>query len=418
MMMDAIITKLKAVKETSYSLMVLDEAKRKEVLLSLAVNLRKACPQIIKENNKDLVLMAKDDPMYDRLLLSEERINAIADDVELVAALPHPLGTILDEKLLPNGLRIQKVSVPLGVVAVIYESRPNVTIDVFTLCFKTGNACILKGGQEAYHSNQYLMSIVNQTLQEQGISTNAVYLLPPEREATKTLLHATNLIDVCIPRGSQALINFVREHAKIPVIETGAGIVHTYFDASGDLKKGRLIIDNAKTRRVSVCNALDTLVIHKRSLVNLDFLVELLATKNVELFADDLSYQALESSYPVKLLHKASPNDFGQEFLSYKMSIKTVASVEEAVKHIMHYTSGHSEAIIAEDPQVITYFLDHVDAAAVYVNTSTAFTDGGQFGMGTEIGISTQKLHARGPMALEALTSYKWLIFGNGQIRV
>ena len=418
MMMDAIITKLKAVKETSYSLMVLDEAKRKEVLLSLAVNLRKACPQIIKENNKDLVLMAKDDPMYDRLLLSEERINAIADDVELVAALPHPLGTILDEKLLPNGLRIQKVSVPLGVVAVIYESRPNVTIDVFTLCFKTGNACILKGGQEAYHSNQYLMSIVNQTLQEQGISTNAVYLLPPEREATKTLLHATNLIDVCIPRGSQALINFVREHAKIPVIDTGAGIVHTYFDASGDLKKGRLIIDNAKTRRVSVCNALDTLVIHKRSLVNLDFLVELLATKNVELFADDLSYQALESSYPVKLLHKASPNDFGQEFLSYKMSIKTVASVEEAVKHIMHYTSGHSEAIIAEDPQVITYFLDHVDAAAVYVNTSTAFTDGGQFGMGTEIGISTQKLHARGPMALEALTSYKWLIFGNGQIRV
>lgn len=416
--MGDIIAQLKAVKETSVYLMALDDPKRKEVLLNLAANLRKAYQEIILENKKDLVLMAKDDPMYDRLLLTEERIKVIADDIELVADLPNPLGTVLDEQLRPNGLRIQKVSVPLGVVAVIYESRPNVTIDVFTLCFKTGNACVLKGGKEAYNSNIFLVSIIHQTLQEQGISINAVYLLSTVREATNTLLSATTLIDVCIPRGSKALINFVREHAKIPVIETGAGIVHTYFDVSGDLEKGRLIIDNAKTRRVGVCNALDTLVIHEKSLANLNFLVELLVSKKVELFADDLSYKVLEHFYPVKLLHKASANDFGQEFLSHKMSIKSVSSVEDAVKHIMHYTSGHSEAIIAEDPVVVGYFLDHVDAAAVYVNASTAFTDGGQFGMGAEIGISTQKLHARGPMGLEALTSYKWLIFGNGQIRV
>lgn len=415
--MDDIIKQLKAVKETSYHLMVLDKAKRKEVLLSLAANLRKACHKIIEENRRDLILMAKEDSMYDRLLLSDERINAMADDVELVASLPHPLGTIMDEKLLDNGLRIQKVSVPLGVVAVIYESRPNVTIDVFILCFKTGNACVLKGGKEAHYSNECLVSLIHQTLQEHGINSHAVYLLPSDRKATDTLLGATTLIDVCIPRGSQSLINYVREHAKIPVIETGAGIVHTYFDASGDLEKGRLIINNAKTRRVSVCNALDTLVIHEKSLANLYFLVELLAAKNVEIFADDLSYKALDSFYPKQLLHKANLSDFGHEFLSYKMSIKTVSSVEDAVNHIMHYTSGHSEAIIAQDATAVTYFLDHVDAAAVYVNASTAFTDGGQFGMGAEIGISTQKLHARGPMALEALTSYKWLIFGDGQIR-
>ncbi|MCL9684345.1 glutamate-5-semialdehyde dehydrogenase [Legionella maioricensis] len=415
--MDTLIEQLKAAKETSYRLKLLTKTKRKEVLLSLAAHLRKASHKIIAENQKDLLLMAKDDPRYDRLLLSEERISAIADDVELVASLPDPLGTILEEQLRPNGLRIQKISVPLGVVAVIYESRPNVTIDVFSLCFKTGNACVLKGGKEAYHSNKYLVSLIHQSLQEHHLSKSAVYLLPPEREATHQLLNATKLIDVCIPRGSQSLIQFVREHAKIPVIETGAGIVHIYFDSSGDIEKGRLIINNAKTRRVSVCNALDTLVIDEKSLTHLCFLVELLASKNVEIYADDLSYKALRAAYPESLLHQASPDDFGHEFLSYKMAIKTVSSVEDAVKHIMEYTSGHSEAIIAEDPLAVTYFLDHVDAAAVYVNASTAFTDGGQFGMGAEIGISTQKLHARGPMGLAALTSYKWLIFGDGQIR-
>ena len=415
--MDTITNQLKAVKETSHRLKLLTKIQRKEVLLNLAAHLRKASHKIIVENKKDLLLMEKEDPQYDRLLLSEERINAIADDVELIASLPDPLGSIIDEQLRPNGLRIQKVSVPLGVVAVIYESRPNVTIDVFSLCFKTGNACVLKGGKEAYHSNKYLVSLIHQSLQEHDISKSSVYLLPPEREATHQLLNATELVDVCIPRGSQSLIQFVREHAKIPVIETGAGIVHIYFDSSGDIEKGRLIINNAKTRRVSVCNALDTLVIDEKSLANLHFLVELLAAKNVEIYADDLSYKTLESVYPQPLLHQASPNDFGHEFLSYKMAIKTVSSVEDAVDHIMEYTSGHSEAIIAEAPLVVTYFLDHVDAAAVYVNASTAFTDGGQFGMGAEIGISTQKLHARCPMGLAALTSYKWLIFGDGQIR-
>ncbi|WP_045095158.1 glutamate-5-semialdehyde dehydrogenase [Legionella fallonii] len=412
------INHLKAVKEASYHLRLLDNSKRVDVLLHLADQLRKACSQIIEENKKDLALMAKEDPMYDRLLLSKERIHAIANDLELVAALPDPLGVNLEERVQPNGLKIEKISVPLGVVAVIYESRPNVTIDVFALCFKSGNACVLKGGKEAHHSNQFLVSLIHRSLREHGLDTHLAYLLPPEREATNRLLNAMNLVDVCIPRGSQSLIQFVREHAKIPVIETGAGIVHTYFHVSGDVEKGRFIINNAKTRRVSVCNALDTLIIDERSLLNLYYLVELLIQNNVELFADDLSYKALDSFYPEKLLHQAKPGDFGHEFLSYKMAIKTVSSVEEAVAHIRQHTSGHSEAIIAADQDVVDYFLDHVDAAAVYVNASTAFTDGGQFGMGAEIGISTQKLHARGPMGLEALTSYKWLIRGDGQIRV
>lgn len=416
-MKDDIINQLKTVKEASRLLMILDKEKPKQVLLSLADKLRKNCLRLIEENKKDLAAMAKDDPRYDRLLLSEERIKAIADDVELVASLPQPLAKVISENCLPNGLRIQKISVPLGVVAVIYESRPNVTIDVFALCFKTGNACVLKGGKEAHHSNNFLVSLIKQALQEHDIDSNAIYLLPPEREATHTLLGATTYIDVCIPRGSQELINFVRKHAKIPVIETGAGIVHTYFDSSGDIEKGRLIINNAKTRRVSVCNALDTLIIHKNCLINLARLVELLAIKNVEIFADEASHKALEAYYPKALLHPASSEDFGREFLSYKLSIKTVSSVEEAVRHISYYTSGHSEAIIAENQETIDYFLTHVDAAAVYVNASTAFTDGGQFGLGAEIGISTQKLHARGPMGLEALTSYKWIIYGDGQIR-
>jgi len=416
--MDEVLNQLKIVKEASHRLMDLDEEQRKQVLLSLAHLIRQSVLHLMQENSKDLSSMAIEDPKYDRLLLTKQQINSIADDLELVASLPQPVGAILEEKVMPNGLRIQKICVPLGVVAVIYESRPNVTIDVFALCFKTGNASILKGGKEAYHSNKFLVSLIHQALQLHGIDTNAVYLLPPEREAMSTLLGATHLVDVCIPRGSQALINFVREHAKIPVIETGAGIVHTYFDLSGDLQKGRRIINNAKTRRVSVCNALDTLIIHEQCFNHLYQLVELLAKQNVALFADEMSYKVLETSYPKNLLHKALAKDFGIEFLDYKMSIKTVSSVEEAVQHIMQYTSGHSEAIIAEDKSAINYFLSHVDAAAVYVNASTAFTDGGQFGMGAEIGISTQKLHARGPMGLEALTSYKWLIFGDGQIRV
>lgn len=412
-----IISQLRNVREASQHLVALNEEKRTSVLLNLANNLRKQAAKIIAENLKDLALMPKEDPRYDRLLLSEERIFSIADDVERVASLPQPLNKIIEDKTRPNGLRMQRISVPLGVVAVIYESRPNVTIDVFALAFKTGNACVLKGGKEADHSNKILTALIKQTLEAHEIDSQVIYLLPAQREATAVLLKARDLIEVCIPRGSQALINFVREHAKIPVIETGAGIVHTYFDASGDVEKARLIINNAKTRRVSVCNALDSLVIHEKALAHLPRIVELLPTSEVEIFADELSYQALKASYPSALLHKASPENFGQEFLSYKMSIKTVASLEEAVEHIKYHSSGHSEAIIAEDEQAISYFLTQIDAAAIYVNASTAFTDGSEFGMGAEIGISTQKLHARGPMALEALTSYKWLIKGDGQIR-
>nr|WP_118996662.1 glutamate-5-semialdehyde dehydrogenase [Legionella oakridgensis] len=412
-----LVNRLKRVKETSRRLIAINETMRQEILLKLAEHLRQACPKILQENHKDLALMAKDDPRYDRLLLTEERVYTMAEDVTHVASLPSVLHKTLSEKTMSNGLVIQKISVPLGVVSIIYESRPNVTVDVFALCFKTANACVLKGGKEAMNSNQYLVSLIHQTLTQFGIDPYALYLLPSERQALHVLLNAVNLVDVCIPRGSQALINFVRMHAQIPFIETGAGIVHTYFDKSGDLQKGQLIINNAKTRRVSVCNALDTLIIHEQRLTDLRQLVGLLLEKKVELFADEASYPVLLSFYPQTLLHKASPADFGREFLSYKMSIKTVSSVQQAIDHITTYTSGHSEAIITEDEAAATYFLQQVDAAAVYVNASTAFTDGGQFGMGAEIGISTQKLHARGPMALEALTSYKWLIHGNGQLR-
>lgn len=416
-MIEKITKQLKATKKTSYDLRFIDEEKRNQILLELAKLLRDSVNKIIDENKKDLELISKEDPKYDRLLLSKERIEAIASDVETVASLPHSKTTILEQKKLPNGLIIQKVSVPLGVIAIIYESRPNVTIDAFTLCFKTGNACVLKGGKEAHHTNLFLVSLIHQVLRNHNLDESSVYFLPLAREATHILLTAIHIVDVCIPRGSQSLINFVREHAKIPFIETGAGIVHIYFDRSGDIEKGRLIIDNAKTRRVSVCNALDTLVIHEARLIDLPLIVESLASKNVEIFADKMSYQAIKSFYPNQLLHQATPDDFGREFLSYKMAIKTVDSIEKAVNHIMKYSSGHSEAIIAEDQTTISYFLDHIDAAAVYVNASTAFTDGGQFGMGAEIGISTQKLHARGPMSLEALTSYKWIVFGEGHIR-
>jgi glutamate-5-semialdehyde dehydrogenase len=416
-MIEEVTKKLKATKKASYSLRFIDEEKQNKILLDLAKKLRNSINAIINENKKDLALISKEDPKHDRLLLSKERIEAIASDIETVVSLPFSKTRILDQKKLPNGLIIHKVSVPLGVVAVIYESRSNVTIDTFTLCFKAGNACVLKGGKEAHFTNLFLVSLIHQVLQDHGIDKSIVYLLPLEREATQILLKANQFVDVCIPRGGQGLINFVRENAQIPFIETGAGIVHTYFDQSGDREKGRLIIDNAKTRRVSVCNALDILVIHKDRLSDLPFLVEPLANKEVEIFADKLSYQAIQSVYPKKLLKKATSENFSQEFLSYKMAIKTADSLEQSIAHIMEHTSGHSEAIIAEDKASISYFLDNIDAAAVYVNASTAFTDGGQFGMGAEIGISTQKLHARGPMALDALTSYKWIVFGEGHIR-
>lgn len=416
-MVNDIFKKIQDVKDAGSKLVRLTEEKSAALLRALADSLRKSCRTVLEENAKDLALMDKTDPNYDRLLLTKERIESMANDVLMVAELPSPVGKLIEERHRPNGLLIQKIAVPLGVVAVIYESRPNVTMDVFALCFRTGNACILKGGKEAHFSNTILVQIIKNVLQAFGYSSNLVYLLPPQREVTGMLLNATGLVDVCIPRGSQSLIDFVRDNAKIPVIETGAGIVHTYFDVSADLQKGRQIIDNAKTRRVSVCNALDCLIIHMGRLNDLCELMKPLAAKQVEVFADEASYNKLQSCYPQKLLHKAKAEDFGREFLSAKMSIKTVSSLAEALRHIRQHSSGHSEAIIAEDDNVVADFLTRVDAAAVYVNASTAFTDGGQFGMGAEIGISTQKLHARGPMALDALTSYKWVVRGNGQVR-
>ncbi len=412
-----VLQNIKNVKAMSSTLSLLTDQQRNAVLLSLATSLRNASAKIVEANRQDLKKMDKNDPLYDRLLLTEARINAIADDVETVASLASPLNKELEVNTRPNKLIIKKVSVPLGVVAVIYESRPNVTVDVFSLCFKSGSAVILKGGKEAHHSNLALVNIIQKTLKQHHISIDAVYLLPPNREDTAILLNATGLIDVCIPRGSKALIDFVRQHAKIPVIETGAGIVHIYFDKSGEIEKGCNIINNAKTRRVSVCNALDCLVIHKDRLNDLFTLVQPLQKQQVEIFADPLSYTALEKVYPKQLLHPATDEDFGREFLSYKMAIKVVNSIDEAIQHITTYTSEHSEAIITEDNSAAAYFIDRIDAAVVYVNASTAFTDGGQFGMGAEIGISTQKLHARGPMGLAALTSYKWVVYGNGQVR-
>jgi glutamate-5-semialdehyde dehydrogenase len=318
---------------------------------------------------------------------------------------------------MPNGLNIKKVSVPLGIVGVIYEARPNVTFDVFALCFKTGNVSVLKGGSDAEYSNKAIIAVIHEVLAKHSINKNVAILLPPEREATEALLNAIGYIDVLIPRGSQSLIDRVRQQSKVPVIETGAGIVHTYFDETADLQKGSEIVFNAKTRRVSVCNALDCLIIHSSRLSDLPKLSESLANKQVDIYADDEAYASLEGHYPTSILHKAQPEHFGTEFLSLKMAIKTVNGFDEALDHIANHSSKHSEAIITENADHAAAFLNKVDAAAVYVNASTAFTDGAQFGLGAEIGISTQKLHARGPMGLQELTSYKWIVQGNGQIR-
>ncbi len=404
-------------KAASHELSHLEDATRNRLLEALAEALIKATPEILAANAKDLNLLAHKDPTYDRLLLNEQRLSSMASDVRKIAKLPSPIDRILFDTVRPNGLQIQKISVPLGVVGVVYESRPNVTVDVFSLCFKAGNACVLKGGKEAEHSNQALAKVIHSTLLLQKINQNALVLLPPHRDSTLALLEAVGLIDVCIPRGSQGLIDYVRQHARIPVIETGSGVVHTYFDRAGDLNKGQAIINNAKTRRVSVCNALDTLIVHQDRLGDLNTLVAPLASHRVELLADEKSHGHLSKFYPADLLKHAQPGDFGCEFLSYKMSLKTVSSLEEAINHIMSHTSGHSEAIITEDRAAAKLFMQAIDAAVVYVNASTAFTDGGEFGMGAEIGISTQKLHARGPMGLDALTSYKWWVTGDGQIR-
>jgi glutamate-5-semialdehyde dehydrogenase len=372
---------------------------------------------ILQENAKDLRRMDPADPKYDRLMLTADRIKSIAADILNVASLPSPLGRLLSETSRPNGLSIKKITVPFGVIGIIYEARPNVTFDVFSLCLKSGNACVLKGGSDANESNLAILKVIREVLTSHGLDENILALLPVDREATNELLHAHGFVDLIIPRGSQSLINFVRENSSIPVIETGAGICHTYFDESGDSKKGQAIIYNAKTRRPSVCNALDCLIIHENRLNDLPNLAELLPQSDVVIYADEKSYDVLRGKYPSNLLEHATEESFGTEFLSNKMSVKTVPNFVEALEHIANYSSKHSEAIIAEDDDVLEIFRKSVDAAAVYCNVSTAFTDGAQFGLGAEIGISTQKLHARGPMALEELTSYKWIINGDGQVR-
>ena len=407
----------KSVSAASRKLALVEGSVINQLLLDLSKAAAKNSKTILEENEKDLARMHESDPKYDRLKLTEQRIKDIANDLENVAKLPSPLGKVLDNRTHQNGLEITRVSVPLGVVGIIYESRPNVTFDVFSLCLKSGNACILKGGSDAEYSNIAIVNTIKEVIKKYNLDENILVLLPADRAATSELLNAVGYVDIIIPRGSQNLINYVRDHAKVPVIETGAGIVHTYVDKSADLEKSIQIINNAKTRRVSVCNALDCLIIHKDKLDELREIVKPLKENEVELFADEKAYKFIQGQYPDNLLKKAKEEHFGTEFLDYKLSIKTVESMEEALEHISEYGSKHSEAIIAEDQNAIEMFMKSIDAASVYANTSTAFTDGAQFGLGAEIGISTQKLHARGPMALEEMTSYKWIIKGNGQIR-
>jgi glutamate-5-semialdehyde dehydrogenase len=406
------------VKKASRALNVLDSDIINKILLSVAATAVENSNYILAENQKDLALMDEADPRYDRLILTAARIEGIAADIRNVVDLPNPLGRILLKNTRQNGLIISKISVPFGVIGVIYEARPNVTFDVFSLCLKSGNACILKGGSDAINSNTAIVKLIREILHKYEIDQDILTLLPAGRDETTQLLNAREYVDLIIPRGSRGLIDYVRDNASIPVIETGAGICHTYFDESGDKEKGREIINNAKTRRVSVCNALDCLIIHKKRLVDLDYIVGLCSDSGVIIYADEKAYEALSGKYPSGLLQKATGDSFGTEFLSYKMAIKTVSSFDEAVDHISDYGSKHSEAIISENKSNIHLFYNLVDASSIYANASTAFTDGSEFGLGAEIGISTQKLHARGPMALEALTTYKWIIEGNGQIRI
>ena len=404
-----------SVKRASKTLALLSDEQRNAILLAVADAIINNQERILKANGEDLAKMDQSSPLYDRLQLTESRLEGIAADMRNVATLPSPLGHITKQKTLPNGLRLCRISVPFGVIGMIYEARPNVTFDVFSLCFKSGNACVLKGGKDADCSNREEVALIHEVLERYGVSKDVVALLPATHEATGEMLNAVGYVDLCIPRGGRKLIDFVRDTARIPVIETGAGVVNTYFDKDGDLEMGRAIINNAKTRRVSVCNALDCLLVHKDRLDDLESLVELMAEKHVLIYADEKAFAALDGKYPY--LEHATADSFGTEFMDYKLAIKTVASLEEALAHIDENGSGHSESIITMNEAVARKFQMHIDAACVYWNAPTSFTDGAQFGLGAEIGISTQKLGPRGPMALEEICTYKWLIEGEGQTR-
>ena len=407
----------KKVKAASKELALISDDRKNEILLAVADAIIKRKGELLEENKKDLSRMDKSNPLYDRLQLTDKRLEGIAADMRHVATLENPLGKVQKHKTLENGLVLTRISVPFGVIGVIYEARPNVSFDVFSLCFKSGNACVLKGGRDADDSNRAIIALIHEVLEREGVNPSVVELLPATHEATGEMLNAVGSIDVCLPRGGKKLIQFVRDTAKVPVIETGAGVVNTYFDEDGSLMIGVPVILNAKTRRVSVCNALDCLIIHEKRLPDLPQLCQQLAEKNVVLYADEKAYEALNGKYPENLLQHATAESFGTEFMDYKMAVKTVSSLDEALQHIDKFGSGHSESIITDNKDHASRFQKEVDAACVYVNAPTSFTDGAQFGLGAEIGISTQKLGPRGPMALEEMCTYKWLIEGEGQIR-
>ena len=403
-------------KEASRSLVDLSVEKCNAILFKVADAIVTESDALLEANSTDLAAMDRSNPLYDRLMLTKERLEGIASDMRKVASLPSPVGRTLLERTLPNGLRLRKVSVPFGVIGVIYEARPNVTFDVFSLCFKSGSACLLKGGKDADCSNRAAVALIKRIMAAEGADPDAVNLLPATHDAARELLEAVGYVDLVIPRGGRRLIDFVRDNAKVPCIETGAGVVNTYFDIAGDLEKGIRIVTNAKTRRVSVCNALDCLIIHSSRLGDLPALLAGMSDR-VTVYADPRAYKVLDGDYPEDRLIEAGPEAFGTEYMDYKMAVKTVDSLSEALEHIRRYGSGHSESIVTEDREAAGTFQRSVDAACVYVNAPTSFTDGAQFGLGAEIGISTQKLGARGPMGLEEITSYKWLIEGNGQTR-
>lgn len=402
-------------RQAARSLNRRSEEQVNSLLLALADAVENAIPQLLEANALDLARMDKSNPKYDRLQLTDQRLRDIAADMRSVAALPSPLGKILSSTTRPNGMTISKVSVPFGVIGIIYEARPNVTFDVFSLCTKSGSACLLKGGSDAHDTNTCAVALIKSVLVANGWDENTVTLLPASHEATAEMLNAVGMVDLIIPRGSKGLIDFVRDNSRVPVIETGAGVCHTYVHQSGLTDTARDIVFNAKTRRVSVCNALDTLVIDRSRLSDLRNICQPLADKGVTIYADPEAYEILNGAYPQ--LEQAQNSDFGREWLDYKMSVKIVENIDEAIQFIEANTSRHSECIVAQDQSAIDIFVNEVDAACVYANVSTAFTDGGQFGFGAEIGISTQKLHARGPMALPEITTYKYIVTGTGQTR-
>lgn len=405
-----------ATKAASRTLALIPDERKNAVLLRIADAIIANTPALLEANASDLSRMDRENPLYDRLQLTTDRLAGIASDMRHVASLPSPLGVITNEHTLDNGLLLRRISVPFGVIGVIYEARPNVSFDVFSLCFKSGNACVLKGGKDADDSNRAIIALIKSVLVEENINPDIVALLPATHEATGEMLNAVGYIDVCIPRGGRKLIDFVRDTAKIPVIETGAGVVHAYFDKDGDLEIGARIINNAKTRRVSVCNALDCLLVHKDRVGDLPALLAPMQDK-VTFHCDNNSYNILKTTGLSLRLSPSGEPEGGREWMSYDLSVKIVDSLDDALAHITQYSSGHSECIITQNEAAAQRFRTEVDAACVYVNAPTSFTDGAQFGLGAEIGISTQKLGPRGPMALAEMTTYKWLIDGNGQIR-